>query len=90
MHLERGFLTKRLSRRGLLATAAALAAASVSWPRVSAKPDDPDAQVVDVCHWEMHQTTCSGGRKLQRRCEICCAGGSCETVRCVWIDIGPC
>jgi hypothetical protein len=90
MHFERGSPARRLSRRALIATASALAAGAASRPRAGAKQDDPSAQVIDVCYWEPQQTICSGGRKLQRRCEICCAGGSCETVRCLWFDIGPC
>ena len=48
------------------------------------------AVAFDNCFWETRQTVCSGGRLLKYRCEVCCAGGVCETVQCVWVDFGPC
>lgn len=44
----------------------------------------------DFCYWETRQTQCVDGRLMAYRCEICCAGGSCETVQCAWFDSGPC
>jgi hypothetical protein len=45
----------------------------------------------DVCYWEdLGGTYCSGGRIYQRRCEVCCAGGVCETVQCILVEVGRC
>lgn len=45
----------------------------------------------DVCYWEdLGGSYCSGGRIYQRRCEVCCAGGVCETVQCILVEIGRC
>jgi hypothetical protein len=49
-----------------------------------------DDMTFDTCYWQSYQTVCSGGRKKQYRCEICCAGGVCETVQCLWVDVGSC
>lgn len=43
----------------------------------------------DNCYWVTRQTTIRDGRRWEYRCEICCAGGVCETVACAWIDAGP-
>jgi len=48
------------------------------------------ASALDNCYWETRQTACFDGRKRQYRCEVCCAGGVCQTVQCVWVDVGPC
>ena len=44
----------------------------------------------DQCYWQTMYTSCIGGRLMAYRCEICCAGGSCETIQCLWVDTGPC
>jgi hypothetical protein len=51
----------------------------------------PTAMARDVCYWEDRGGPyCSGGRKYQKRCEVCCAGGVCETVQCILVDLGRC
>ncbi|HUG15873.1 MAG TPA: hypothetical protein VMM78_12755 [Thermomicrobiales bacterium] len=75
-------VTRRRLLRTALAAGAGLALSGIGRPRPVAAEDQ--------CYWQTHTTTCSGGRLLAYRCEICCAGGNCETVQCGWFDIGPC
>lgn len=44
---------------------------------------------LDACYWETRRTTIINGRRWEYRYEVCCAGGTCETVRCTWVDVGP-
>lgn len=45
----------------------------------------------DNCYWTtVGPEFCVGGRRYRTRCEICCAGGTCETVQCLNVDLGPC
>ena len=86
-HNESG--KRRVSRRTFLTIGTgALTGALVNrlWFRrtgVSATPRDN-------CYWQSYQTVCINHQLRQYRCEICCAGGVCEQVRCAWFTIGSC
>lgn len=85
-------MTRRTVLAGFVASAATAVAtvASISTVRGGTSGDDDADALLDVCYWETVQTKCSNGRRLEYRCEVCCAGGVCETVQCVWYDVGPC
>jgi len=87
----------RLSRRRfgwlgirLVATAIGVGAAAGSGSsRASSETPDSSAVLRDHCYWESRQQTIIDGHRWEYRCEICCAGGVCETVQCTWFDLGP-
>lgn len=84
---------RQVSRRAVLAAmvvAVAPGAAITRSATVFGGSPGSDDTVEDVCYRETQRTKCSDGRRLEYRCEICCAGGVCETVQCLWFDIGPC
>lgn len=75
-----------LTRRRLLRTAVAAFVGFAAHGLTRSRP----AAALDNCYWQTMSTVCVSGRRWAYRCEICCAGGSCETVQCLWVDIGPC
>lgn len=88
-------LERRITRRdmllGLAASGIAAGAAFTSYSTARGRSSSgDDDELLDVCYWETVDTMCSNGRRLQYRCEVCCAGGICETVRCLWVDTEPC
>lgn len=74
---------RRMDRRRLIRVSAGIVAA---WLGLRAE----EALGLDTCFWETRQVTCNNGRRREYRCEVCCAGGVCETVQCLWVDAGPC
>lgn len=80
-----------ITRRQLLAIVAGLVAGLSSLHSGRFNTHGVTAARRDVCYWEnIGAPYCSGGRIYQRRCEVCCAGGVCETVRCITVDLGGC
>ena len=82
----------RLSRRRFLRLGLGLAVAvGLGRSAAPAREEKTDGTVgiLDVCYWETRRTTILNGRRWEYRCEVCCAGGACETVRCTWVDVGP-
>lgn len=50
---------------------------------------DRDVKVArDNCYMEVQKTTWIDDQLWEYRCEICCAGGVCETVGCQWEPAG--
>lgn len=92
MHAHHRHDSQAMTRRMLLAAAIGTLVGMVS--RGSHAPMVRVASATtqrDVCYWEnVGASYCSGGRRYQRRCEVCCAGGVCETVQCIIVDLGPC
>lgn len=83
----------RITRRTLLgsgiASLAILISGRIKEPKATAKSGT--MSILDNCFWKLVQgPICSGGRRLEYRCLICCSGGVCETVQCSWFDTGPC
>jgi hypothetical protein len=84
---------RRVTRRRFMVMAASLIAGIVG---MSTRSDDVRGKVVaasarDVCYWEdVGVPICIGGRTYQQRCEVCCAGGVCETVQCILVEVGNC
>jgi hypothetical protein len=65
------------------------ALAALLWEARRVRAAD-DALLRDVCYWEIRSSKCINDRRLEYRCEVCCAGGVCELVQCGWFDVGPC
>ena len=88
---QRGDISRRtLLRHGVGALGAGIAGL-VGMSRRVPHALAADVTTMDTCSWQnVGAPFCSGGRKYQKRCEVCCAGGVCETVRCVFVDVGSC
>ena len=82
----------KISRRRLLAIiAGGIAGLGSRYFQGTSVYQAPTAMARDVCYWEDRGGPyCSGGRLYQKRCEVCCAGGVCETVQCIIVDLGRC
>lgn len=81
---------RRLWQLGLRFTIAALGIPSImKFSEVPAVGIGSPSLRRDYCYWESRQATVINGRRWEYRCEICCAGGVCETVQCSWVDVGP-
>ena len=85
---EAGETTCHMNRRRFVGIGLGALAALLGGSRRLAQATDDERR--DVCYWETRSSQCSNGRRLEYRCEVCCAGGICETVRCGWFDVGPC
>ncbi len=82
--------SRRMTRRTLLGLGVSTLAALGGIRATQQRAEAGDVGTLDVCYWETRAVECSDGRKLEYRCEVCCAGGVCETVQCGWFDAGPC
>jgi hypothetical protein len=45
----------------------------------------------DYCYWKLVQgPSCTNHQLHEYQCEVCCGGGTCETVSCGWYITGTC
>jgi hypothetical protein len=82
--------TQQISRRALLGTLVGALGGLLIRP-ADARRDTGRVAPYDVSYWtSVGGPICNGGRLYQKRCEISCAGGTCETVQCIWVIYGTC